>query len=72
MPSSIKLLGFLEARLAENLAFVGLAVVDAAGLLGKALADVLEVLLHVLAHLAQHGHHHRRLGVIGHLCRSDR
>ena len=31
-----------------------------------------EVLLHVLAHLAQHGHHHRRLGVIGHLCWSGR
>ena len=64
MPSSSSSLASSRRRLAVDLALLGLAIVDAARLLGKALADVLEVLLHVLAHLAQHRHHHRRLGLI--------
>ena len=52
-----------SCRLAEDLAFLGLAVVDAPRLLGEALADILEVRLDMLAHLAQDRQHGRGLGL---------
>src|SRR5207302_10519947 len=52
-------LRFVAARLAIDAVRIGLAVMDAARLLGKALADIIAVLFDLPAHFHQRGAHLR-------------
>src|SRR3954452_4049758 len=72
----VQLLGLVRRGLAPDIALLGLAVVDAAGLLGEVGADVLEVGHDVLPNLPHDLHHHghallRPLGGAGRIGAGD-